>query len=585
MNDIFRKENNGSNATATGSTAPDVYFRHDAWVQRVTKGKLNDYTFMTVEESDYLYHFALQYIPAYLEELEQKKKKETSKLEEWDDLEVEGAVPWTYTAEFSGFGYQGPEDEEEEAETETEKETKKEGKKDIEEKKKKEGEKEKEKEKEVKSEATAEQTADKAETAKADDSSQPDGKLKKKKKKNTLTKFKSGMGEFVLRFKTFKVYVIHKEISAIASNNRPYRIMVFFIHGKNNTKPLKEFAEFLATQNKQDTVTRDYISVYRYNIQNNYWQSAYNARARPERSVVLPKATKKRLLEDVKDFVDKDTKKWYFEKGIPYKRSYLFYGVPGSGKTSIISVLAGTYNKPVCYLAPTHPMMNDEALKSAIISAPEGGIIIFEDVDGLFSKDRKSTVRNHLTFSGLLNALDGVGSGFGQIFILTTNFRDRLDSALIRNGRVDLQIEFKHVVAEQVEEMFGLFYEKADEKARAHFRERVFELLATVTDKPCLSAAMLQNFFITHRKCTFAEAIDSTEDLIEDVKNVLVDNANREKDRKEAEVNDRKGQQAQQGQQAQSAAQGGLGRMHLLLRKGLEGAMGSGQDPAQVLDM
>ena len=46
---------------------------------------------------------------------------------------------------------------------------------------------------------------------------------------------------------------------------------------------------------------------------------------------------------------------------------------------------------------------------------------------------------NRLTFSGLLNAIDGVTSTEGRIVFMTTNYRDRLDSALIRPGRVDLQ--------------------------------------------------------------------------------------------------------------------------------------------------
>jgi len=32
---------------------------------------------------------------------------------------------------------------------------------------------------------------------------------------------------------------------------------------------------------------------------------------------------------------------WYAERGIPYRRGYLLYGVPGSGKTSLIHALAG----------------------------------------------------------------------------------------------------------------------------------------------------------------------------------------------------------------------------------------------------
>ena len=44
-----------------------------------------------------------------------------------------------------------------------------------------------------------------------------------------------------------------------------------------------------------------------------------------------------------------------------------------------------------------------------------------------------------MTFSGLLNAIDGVTSTEGRIVFMTTNYIDRLDPALIRPGRVDYQ--------------------------------------------------------------------------------------------------------------------------------------------------
>ena len=56
---------------------------------------------------------------------------------------------------------------------------------------------------------------------------------------------------------------------------------------------------------------------------------------------------------------------------------------------------------------------------------------------------------NRLTFSGLLNAIDGVTSTEGRIVFMTTNYVDRLDPALIRPGRVDLM---------QVNYQLGLYF-------------------------------------------------------------------------------------------------------------------------------
>jgi chaperone BCS1 len=45
------------------------------------------------------------------------------------------------------------------------------------------------------------------------------------------------------------------------------------------------------------------------------------------------------LIKDVEHFLSHPN--WYIDRGIPYRRGYLLYGPPGSGKTSAIMALAG----------------------------------------------------------------------------------------------------------------------------------------------------------------------------------------------------------------------------------------------------
>lgn len=68
-------------------------------------------------------------------------------------------------------------------------------------------------------------------------------------------------------------------------------------------------------------------------------------------------------------------------------------------------------------------------------------------------------MRSNVTFSGLLNAIDGVASSTEQrILIMTTNHLDRLDPALIRPGRVDLLEKFDDASPSQAGELFAKFY-------------------------------------------------------------------------------------------------------------------------------
>ncbi|XEV06158.1 hypothetical protein FSHL1_011445 [Fusarium sambucinum] len=69
-----------------------------------------------------------------------------------------------------------------------------------------------------------------------------------------------------------------------------------------------------------------------------------------------------------------------------------------------------------------------------------------------------------ISLSGLLNAIDGVASHEGRILIMTTNKPESLDDALIRPGRVDVQVGFKNATSEQATELFYRMYEVSRNK-------------------------------------------------------------------------------------------------------------------------
>ena len=73
-------------------------------------------------------------------------------------------------------------------------------------------------------------------------------------------------------------------------------------------------------------------------------------------------------------------------------------------------------------------------------------------------REEKEKRERKITLSGLLNALDGPTATTGRILFMTTNFRNKLDPALIRSGRIDYEIEFRHADAWQAERLFKRFY-------------------------------------------------------------------------------------------------------------------------------
>ena len=256
-------------------------------------------------------------------------------------------------------------------------------------------------------------------------------------------------------------------------------------------------------------------TIYRWQVEHGYWKRLASKTSRSIESVVLPDETKEKIISDIDSFISRETFQFYTNHGIPYKRSYLFYGVPGAGKTSLLTAIAGKYRRDLYIVQPTDPRFTDDSLAEAIKDAPSRSIIVLEDVDALFDKNREAkNSKMTISFSGLLNALDGIGNPDGQIFVLTTNFRENLDSALIRNGRVDMHLEFSYATTEQMEKLFCQFYPSpTDLPLAATFRESVHKVLG---DKPVNMAAM-QHFFTRNMRKSAHEAIAGVQSIVDDL--------------------------------------------------------------------
>lgn len=171
------------------------------------------------------------------------------------------------------------------------------------------------------------------------------------------------------------------------------------------------------------------------------------------RAAILPPGDYDLIGHDMRDFFAAEG--WYHDVGLAYRRRYLLHGIPGGGKTTLVIALAGDFDLNVCLLSLANH--NDDSLLEAIRVMPSRSILLLEDVDCAFDKERRNKDDKPLTFSGLLNVLDGVGTPEGSVVFMTTNHRERLDAALIRPGRVDKELEFKTATHGQIGELAHRF--------------------------------------------------------------------------------------------------------------------------------
>ena len=201
-----------------------------------------------------------------------------------------------------------------------------------------------------------------------------------------------------------------------------------------DTEILKEFIDEAVEYNLRKESNK--IGIYELHRWGLGWTKVQSKTPRGLDSVILDKQLATDIIEDIKKF--KASPKWYYERGVPYRRGYLLYGPPGTGKTSFTQAIAGALDLNICYLNLSGNNLDDDSVSRALNDTPSNSIILLEDIDGIFvERDSVTQSKRGVTFSGLLNALDGIRSQEGRILFMTTNHREKLDPALLRPGRAD----------------------------------------------------------------------------------------------------------------------------------------------------
>lgn len=200
----------------------------------------------------------------------------------------------------------------------------------------------------------------------------------------------------------------------------------------------------------------DTLSVYIPNpFHGGDWMRARLGSRRPLASVVLRAGQAEALLADLQRFYG--ARERYAELGIPWRRGYLLHGPPGTGKTSLVTALASELRLNVCTLSLASPVVTDEKIHTLLAGVPQRSLLLIEDVDAFFRQRDAAHAQVRLSFSGFLNALDGVATQEGNVLFMTTNHAEQLDPALIRAGRIDERVELGLCDEDQLRRLYLKF--------------------------------------------------------------------------------------------------------------------------------
>jgi hypothetical protein len=223
----------------------------------------------------------------------------------------------------------------------------------------------------------------------------------------------------------------------------------------------------------------------------------------------------KELLQNRLDFFENNKDK-YNHLGIPHTFGILMHGEPGTGKTSTIKAIAN-YTKRHIITIPLYKIKDISVLTNLFLNVDIDGvnvpfdkrIYVFEEIDcnGLkdivqqrhhnetndtksahlkkinkilseknkevfeeltqeqlqsiltvTSSNNKTDNNKSITLGGILELLDGLIETPGRILIITTNYPNELDQALIRPGRIDMNIHFTKASRQDIASMYEMWY-------------------------------------------------------------------------------------------------------------------------------
>ena len=233
-------------------------------------------------------------------------------------------------------------------------------------------------------------------------------------------------------------------------------------------------------------------------------------------------------------------RKWYDTKGIPYTLGLLLSGQAGAGKTSSIKCLANETKRHIININLNNDITKtqlenlffNELIMVLNVSTGQSEkyyipldqrIYVLEDIDAQSdlvmersvkkavdkSSDVPTSIKTNpnkpdtymnddswmqaekIDLSFLLNLLDGVLEIPGRIVIMTSNFPEKLDRALIRPGRIDVIANFTKCSHQTMIEMMEIFYDivLTDEEKEAILRTNEY-----IISPAEMSKFMFENF-------------------------------------------------------------------------------------------
>ncbi|XP_062232278.1 AAA-ATPase At3g50940-like [Phragmites australis] len=255
--------------------------------------------------------------------------------------------------------------------------------------------------------------------------------------------------------------ICHDNSSDSNNNGSQHEVRSFEVsfHKKHKEKALQSYLPFILATAKaikdQERTLRIFMTEY------SEWSPIDLHHPSTFDTLAMDQKLKQSIIDDLNRFIKR--KDYYKRIGKAWKRGYLLYGPPGTGKSSLIAAMANHLRFDIYDLELAEVRSNSD-LRRLLVGQSNRSILVVEDIDctielkqreeGEAHDKSNSTQENKgeekITLSGLLNFVDGLWSTSGEerIIVFTTNYKERLDPALLRPGRMDMHINMGYCTPE-----------------------------------------------------------------------------------------------------------------------------------------
>lgn len=203
----------------------------------------------------------------------------------------------------------------------------------------------------------------------------------------------------------------------------------------------------------------------------------------------------KESLKEIVDFIKYPEKYSKFNARMP--KGVLLYGSPGTGKTLMAKALAGEAGVPFYAVSGSdfvqvYAGLGAGRIRNLFKKAKKSGksVIFIDEIDAIGKKRMNGNMRGSdegdRTLNALLTEMSGFADDTGIVVVAATNRIDTLDSALLRPGRFDRQIEIMLPDKNARKDILSLYLSKKNAKKNINL-----ENIANMT--VYFSGAMIEN--------------------------------------------------------------------------------------------